>query len=40
MTRARILALLASAVRKSRVDLKDLKEKVRDAVQKSLTTSK
>ena len=40
LTRARILALLASAVRKSRVDLKDLKEKVRDAVQKSLTTSK
>ena len=40
LTRARILALLTSAVRKSRVDLKDLKEKVQDAVQKSLTTSK
>ena len=40
LTRARILVLLASAVRKSRVDLKDLKEKVRDAVQKTLITSK
>lgn len=40
LTRARILALLTSAVRKSRVDLKDLKEKVQDAVQKSHTTSK
>ena len=40
LTRARILNLMASAVRKSRVDLKDLKEKVRDAVLKTLITSK
>ena len=40
MTRVRVRNLLASAVRGGRVDLDELKKKVRDEVQVSLGTSK